>query len=318
MPVVMNGVCKLQIISLLVLFSFLSFGISVLLLLASGSWLNHTDREEVHIMYQQLQSPPENLVYYDSTINNSNNVVPKIRHKRHSRKTIRTLHHNNTSVNEHQNNKIQLVPLTNQLKVVPAAGQSHPITTHDLCLDPASLCTHYLPLEQQSAYKDCAARTMVKLEGLYKCNCQFMNTRGHRHVALVSLPGSGNTWLRGLIERASGVCTGSLFCDKVLHGGGMCGEGLRDGVVVIKTHDTKLQWTNISYKEGKWSDKRPFFDAVIVLVRSPFKALIAEWNRQNAYKFSSQQPGSSHVKYLQSSEYFCKFIMIIILVSYCC
>ena len=35
-------------------------------------------------------------------------------------------------------------------------------------------------------------------------------------VALVSSPGSGNTWLRYLLEQASGVFTGSIYCDHSL------------------------------------------------------------------------------------------------------
>ena len=31
---------------------------------------------------------------------------------------------------------------------------------------------------------------------------------GHGPVGLVSFPGSGNTWVRGLLQKATGVCTG--------------------------------------------------------------------------------------------------------------
>ena len=169
---------------------------------------------------------------------------------------------------------------------------------------------NFLPPEEQLLYRSCEAKSVKwhndRKDGL--CQCQFMNTTGHSRVALVSLPGSGNTWLRGLLERATSVCTGSLFCDKTLRAGGMCGEGLREGVLVVKTHDTRLQWTNVAYRNGMWSDTRPFFDAAIVLVRSPFRALIAEWNRQNAYRFSSGQMGNSHVKYLESSKFFCELL----------
>lgn len=190
------------------------------------------------------------------------------------------------------------------IKLVPIAQQMA-ISHNTLCPHPSShsQCTEFLPHTELAMYKDCQAR-MAKWHIGKECQCQFMNTSGHSRVALVSLPGSGNTWLRGLLERATGVCTGSLFCDKTLRAGGMCGEGLREGVLVVKTHDTRLQWTNVVYKSGMWSDSRPFFDAAVLLVRSPFRAMIAEWNRQNAYRFSSGQRGSSHVKYLESSQYF--------------
>ena len=38
-----------------------------------------------------------------------------------------------------------------------------------------------------------------------------MSGQGRAAVALVSFPGSGNTWVRGLLERATGICTGELL-----------------------------------------------------------------------------------------------------------
>lgn len=38
--------------------------------------------------------------------------------------------------------------------------------------------------------------------------CCFINGAGRLVVGLGSFPGSGNTWLRGLLERATGICTG--------------------------------------------------------------------------------------------------------------
>ena len=35
-------------------------------------------------------------------------------------------------------------------------------------------------------------------------------------VGLVSTPGSGNTWLRHLLEQATGIFTGSVYCDNSL------------------------------------------------------------------------------------------------------
>lgn len=41
--------------------------------------------------------------------------------------------------------------------------------------------------------------------------CQFMNGSGRSPVGLVSFPGSGNTWVRGLLQKATGICTGETF-----------------------------------------------------------------------------------------------------------
>ena len=38
--------------------------------------------------------------------------------------------------------------------------------------------------------------------------CRFMNGSRRAPVALASFPGSGNTWVRGLLEQATGICTG--------------------------------------------------------------------------------------------------------------
>lgn len=41
-------------------------------------------------------------------------------------------------------------------------------------------------------------------------DCRFMQGGKRAAVALASLPGSGNTWVRGLLEKATGICTGKL------------------------------------------------------------------------------------------------------------
>ena len=53
-------------------------------------------------------------------------------------------------------------------------------------------------------------RAMKKKDRLLKISpaCHFMNGTSRGSVALLSFPGSGNTWLRGLLEKATGICTG--------------------------------------------------------------------------------------------------------------
>ena len=65
--------------------------------------------------------------------------------------------------------------------------------------------------------------------------------------ALVSFPGSGNTWTRYLMEAATGVFTGSVFNDIRLVRAGHHGEtrGYNDGSTLLqKTHH------NTFYKNG--------------------------------------------------------------------
>ena len=138
---------------------------------------------------------------------------------------------------------------------------------------------------------------------LHLPSTHFLSTRDGRIVALNSLPGSGNTWVRGLLEMTTRVCTGSISSDKSLKEGGFCGQGIKSGrVLVVKTHVSSLRWKGEYYKTV--AANHPLFDAAIFLIRSPFGAAVADYNRKMSYKFAKHQPGSRHVKYLGKPRFF--------------
>uniref|UniRef100_A0A1B0CIB8 Putative beta-16-n-acetylglucosaminyltransferase n=1 Tax=Lutzomyia longipalpis TaxID=7200 RepID=A0A1B0CIB8_LUTLO len=83
-------------------------------------------------------------------------------------------------------------------------------------------------------------------------------------VALASFPGSGNTWLRYLLQQATGILTGSVYKDYGLMKSGFPAEN----VLVVKTHERGPK---------VWS----YFNRAILLVRDPLKAILAEFNRQS-------------------------------------
>nr|XP_022920450.1 WSCD family member AAEL009094 [Onthophagus taurus] len=88
-------------------------------------------------------------------------------------------------------------------------------------------------------------------------------------VALASFPGSGNTWLRYLLQQATGFHTGSVYKDYGLLKNGFPAESIVNGsVLVVKTHE----WGSVA--------RRPFAKAVL-LVRAPGPAILAEFNRQS-------------------------------------
>lgn len=90
-------------------------------------------------------------------------------------------------------------------------------------------------------------------------------------TALASFPGSGNTWLRYLLEQVTGVFTGSQNCDIVLKACGLLGEGVQSSnVLMVKTH-----------KPSDLIETTPqrHFKAAVVLMRNPFDAILAEYNR---------------------------------------
>ncbi|XP_065574337.1 sialate:O-sulfotransferase 2-like isoform X2 [Artemia franciscana] len=73
-------------------------------------------------------------------------------------------------------------------------------------------------------------------------------------VALASYPGSGNTWIRYLIEASTGVFTGSVYEDRHLYFSGFLGE-LADWssgeTIVQKTHDFGEEWKLFLFFQAK-------------------------------------------------------------------
>ena len=56
-------------------------------------------------------------------------------------------------------------------------------------------------------------------------------------TGLLSFPGSGNTWLRHLIQRATGFLTGSVYFAPFLYHNGFPGENVDNGTAIaIKSH----------------------------------------------------------------------------------
>ncbi|XP_005987555.1 sialate:O-sulfotransferase 1 [Latimeria chalumnae] len=101
---------------------------------------------------------------------------------------------------------------------------------------------------------------------------RFLATKSKGLVALSSFPGAGNTWVRHLIEHATGHYTGSYYFDGALYNKGFKGEKdyWKSGrTVCVKTHE---------------SGKREIemFDSAILLIRNPYNALMAEFNRKCA------------------------------------
>lgn len=98
---------------------------------------------------------------------------------------------------------------------------------------------------------------------------KYIDPPSNTVTALVSYPGSGNTWLRYLIQQATGVYTGSIYTDYGLIKNGFPAENVVDGsVIVVKTH-------------MKGQNEREKFNKAIILLRSPAKAIQAEFNRQS-------------------------------------
>ena len=75
----------------------------------------------------------------------------------------------------------------------------------------SSICYEYLSRTESVFFNKCLNKTVdkeTKFGPIQKGRCHFMNGTGRYPVVLASFPGSGNTWLRGLLEKVTGICTG--------------------------------------------------------------------------------------------------------------
>lgn len=82
-----------------------------------------------------------------------------------------------------------------------------------------------------------------------KLNRFCSSNRRNAPPLLWSFPGSGNTWVRALIEHATGVSTGSVYNDSTLHNS-LLGEGkCDDSVIAIKAHPTTHPFDLVSNNE---------------------------------------------------------------------
>ena len=102
-------------------------------------------------------------------------------------------------------------------------------------------------------------------------NCKKMSFRDSGvPTLLVSFPGSGNSWVRQLLESTTGIYTGSdNDCDIDYIKNGMLGEGITsENVIAIKFH-----WG----APPDWPVKK-----IIYVIRNPYDALVAEYKRQSA------------------------------------
>ena len=158
------------------------------------------------------------------------------------------------------------------------------------CIDPH--CTSYLLDEDYWSFMICQQWTEKKTKISHlniNATCRFMKGVTRQPVGLVSVPGSGNTWVRGLLEIATGICTGSIYCDHPLRNAGMIGEYVKTGrVLVVKTHTSDYQWNEVILEKRNEDDA--LYESAILLIRNPFNAFVAEWNRLNAFSTYSGYP----------------------------
>ena len=153
-----------------------------------------------------------------------------------------------------------------------------------------SICSEFVTKADKPHFDYCIKKTW-KARARYReprdSVCRFMNGAGRDPIALASFPGSGNTWVRGLIQGVTGLCTGAIYCDRMLRRTGFPGESIRSGIVlVVKTHHYDPRWTGVYYAKSapfsyfKKVEHIPVYSSAIFLLRNPFDSLVSEYSRQ--------------------------------------
>ena len=170
-----------------------------------------------------------------------------------------------------------------------------PFSSKDDCS--GRLCSKFLTGNDLQHFQYCFTKVKLLTE-MEDYSCHFINSI-RAPIALASFPGSGNTWIRGLLQNITGICTGGIYCDPVMRVNGYPGEYIRSGVVlVVKTHQTAPRWTGVHYDQPpslKYFKKLkdvPVYSSAIFLVRNPFDALVADWNRQQTIHSSDNHVDS--------------------------
>ncbi|XP_078486714.1 sialate:O-sulfotransferase 1-like [Ciona intestinalis] len=99
---------------------------------------------------------------------------------------------------------------------------------------------------------------------------RFLHSQSNTNITgLISFPGSGNTWIRHLLEQATGLYTGSIYSDEHIYRKGFLGEIEKwesSKCAIIKSHKDTLQFSS-------------HFDKLILVIRNPFDAILSEYNR---------------------------------------
>lgn len=160
-------------------------------------------------------------------------------------------------------------------------------------------CVDLLTRQEQNRLHRCQKEAVHYLGGqLSKSTCRFMNGTKRSPVALNSQEGSGNTWLRGLLEKATGICTGFYGCDPEMRGHGFLGESIQSArVLVVKTHVHVPKW--IGERSSHKFSYESSYGSGVFLIRNPAHGVIAEWNRM----VTKREQGLTHTNVISKKEF---------------
>lgn len=125
----------------------------------------------------------------------------------------------------------------------------------------------------------------------------FNHSEARMPPILYTFPGSGSTWLRMLLDRATGIYSGSMYGDEklidVLPGEIFCSKLVT--VIKVHPHHRGFRDNNWFTDLSKGTQKAipqcynagvERFDKAILLIRDPFDSIWSEYQRQNSNNIS--------------------------------
>ena len=168
-----------------------------------------------------------------------------------------------------------------------------------------SFCTAWLSDRDRQRAEQCLQITESRIRLAHSeltqyipCSCRLLKEPLKGRVLLASVPGSGNTWVRTMLERVTGVCTGSLSCDPSLRLRGMCGENVRSPLLLlVKSHSHEVVW-NLPSEKRTEEDAALYVDAVIFIHRDPYAAIVAERHRAASDKHKYSAETNPHIRHV--------------------
>ena len=163
------------------------------------------------------------------------------------------------------------------------------------------ICTEFLTDLDKPHFKYCVRKTwrvaLSKYSESQRSSCVFINGSKRYPIALASYPGSGNTWVRGILQKTTGLCIGAIYCDVTLRQNGYPGESIRSGITfLVKTHQTDPRWEGVQYdpdapfKYFHRAEDIPMYSGGVFILRNPFHAMVSEFKRK-----TSESTPNNHV-----------------------
>ena len=130
-------------------------------------------------------------------------------------------------------------------------------------------------------------------------------------IQLSSFPGSGNTWVRHLLERGTGIATGNIYDADPGLVQFFKGERCKDGkqTIAIKTHYPCLmcfgkEYNYSDFRNVEYSGKVNGYNASIQILRNPFGAILAYFN----YLYSDRNHLRAAPEHRFKSQIFLEFV----------